>query len=159
VLATNANRVISDYIDHGKFEPKPSVATIANAMDVGNPSNFERLSYLYSFIEEFRSEVRAYSVNDEQIKTIIKEVYQEFNYLVCPHTATGYYARKKLSQDQAWIIAATAAPCKFETVIEPIIGSTIPVDAQLTKLMSRAQFGVEVAADIKEVQQALANKA
>lgn len=160
VLATNANRVISDYIANGKFEPKASVATIANAMDVGNPSNFERLSYLHhNDWTEFTREIKAFSVNDEQIKAIIQEVNQKFTYIVCPHTATGYFARKELSQNEPWIIAATAAPCKFETVIEPIIGTPITVAPQLLEILKRPTHLVEVNAAIHEVQTALENKA
>jgi threonine synthase len=157
VLATNANRVISDYITNGKFEPKSSVATIANAMDVGNPSNFERLSFLHhNNWQEFTQNVQAFSVNDEQIREIIKEVYDEFNYIVCPHTATGYFARKQLN-DKPWIIAATAAPCKFETIIEPLIGETLPVATQLQALLDMPVHRVETNAEMKEVQAAFAN--
>lgn len=158
VLATNANRVISDYISTGKFEPKASVATIANAMDVGNPSNFERLSYLHNQSWElFKDNVNAFSVNDEQIRQIIQEVNQQYNYVVCPHTATGYFARKELSS-APWIIAATAAPSKFETIIEPIIKTTLAVAPQLQVLLDKPQYVVEVQADIKQVQHALASK-
>lgn len=156
VLATNANRVISDYIINGKFEPKASIATIANAMDVGNPSNFERLSYLHNNNwEEFTQNVKAFSVNDEQIREIIKEVKDTFKYVVCPHTATGYFARKELCE-KPWIIAATAAPSKFETVIEPIIGETLSVAPQLQVLLEKPVHKVETSADIKEVQAAFA---
>lgn len=158
VLATNANRVISDYIENGKFNPQPSIATIANAMDVGNPSNFERLRHLYPELTEFRNNVKSFSVNDNIIRDTIKEVKEQFDYIVCPHTATGYYARKQLAQDQPWIIAATAAPCKFETIIEPLLGLTLPVAPQLTELLDRKTQCAEVNADIKEVAQALASR-
>lgn len=157
VLATNANRVISDYIINGKFEPKASIATIANAMDVGNPSNFERLSHLYNTLDNFKANVTAFSVNDEQIRQIIREVNQQFNYVVCPHTATGFFARKELSS-APWIIAATADPCKFETIIEPITGTTLPVAAQLQAILAKPAQVVEVPADIKAVQQAFSAK-
>ncbi len=156
-LATNANRVISDYLDNGKFEPRKSIATIANAMDVGNPSNFERLSYLYNTPEAFRANVKAFSVSDEEIKEIITEVNQKFNYVVCPHTATGYFVRKKLD-DKPWIIAATADPCKFETIIEPIIGNKLPVAPQLQALLDKPTKLVETDANIRQVAAALANK-
>lgn len=158
VLATNANRVISDYLENGEFNPLPSIATIANAMDVGNPSNFERLRHLYANFADFKNNVKSYSVNDEIIRETIKEVKHEFNYIVCPHTATGYYARKQLAKDAPWIIAATAAPCKFETVIEPLLEITLPVAPQLAQLLDRDVQMVEVSADIKEVANALANR-
>lgn len=158
VLATNANRVISDYISNGKFEPKASVATIANAMDVGNPSNFERLSFLHqNDWQQFTNNVQAFSVNDDQIRAIIKEVKDNFNYVVCPHTATGYFARKELSADKPWIIAATAAPSKFETIIEPIIGEVLPIAPQLQVLLAKPTYKVETNASMQEVQTAFAN--
>ncbi len=154
VLATNANRVISDYIETGKFAAKPSIATIANAMDVGNPSNFERLSYLYDNLDSFKANVKAFSVSDDLIREIIKEVNNSFDYVVCPHTATGYYARKKLDSSP-WIIAATADPCKFETIIETITQTSLPIASQLQEILAKPTKAVEVKADIKEVQKAL----
>jgi len=157
-LATNANRVISDYIAQGKFEPKASIATIANAMDVGNPSNFERLSYLFNTWDNFKANVQAISVNDQQIREVIQAVNSQYNYVVCPHTATAYFARQQLSP-QKWIMVATAAPSKFETVIEPIIQTKLAVPEQLQILLDKPQYLVETQADIKQVQQALAAKA
>lgn len=153
-LATNANRVITDYLLTGKFETKPSITTIANAMDVGNPSNFERLNYLYNSIDSFKANVKAFSVNDEQIRATIIEAKNEFDYIVCPHTATGYFARKKLS-DEPWIIAATADPCKFENIIEPIIYEKLPLAPQLQKALTNSPPLEEIDADLKQVQQAL----
>ena len=155
-LATNANRVISDYIENGKFEPRQSVATIANAMDVGNPSNFERLSYLYNTLDLFKANVKAFSVSDEEIRSIVTEVNQQFDYVVCPHTATGYFARKKLD-DKQWIIAATADPCKFETILEPIVNKILPIAPQLQELLNKPAKLVEVDADIRQVAAALEN--
>lgn len=156
VLATNANQVISNYINQGRFTPQPSITTIANAMDVGNPSNFERLSYLFNTWQNFKTHVRAISVSDTQIRQIIQEVYQKFNYVVCPHTATAYFARNQLN-GQTWFIAATAAPCKFETIIEPLIQTTLPIAAQLQQLLTRPVQLLKVEADIKQIQQTLEN--
>ncbi len=158
VLATNANRVISDYLENGEFNPQPSIATIANAMDVGNPSNFERLRHLYANFDDFVNNVKSYSVNDDIIRQTIQEVKRDFDYIVCPHTATGYYTRKQLDKDLPWIIAATAAPCKFETVIEPLLAITLPVAPQLAQLLTRDVQMVEVSADINEVANALATR-
>jgi threonine synthase len=156
-LATNANRVISDYIASGKFEPKSSIATIANAMDVGNPSNFERLLHLHdSEHGKFTQNVNSISVSDEIIRQTIQEVKQKHNYIVCPHTATGYYARQRLS-DKPWIIAATAAPSKFETVIEPIINEKLTVAPQLAELLNKTTHKVTINPVMSEVQQAYAN--
>lgn len=159
VLATNANRIISDYIQSGKFMPKSSIATIANAMDVGNPSNFERLSHLYNELDNFKANVQAFSVNDDQIRDIIAQVYRDFDYVVCPHTATGFFARIQLNDSLPWIIAATADPCKFETVIEPIIKSSLPIAAQLQAILAKPGKAIVINPDIKEVKSALQNYA
>lgn len=154
VLATNANRVILDYINTSKFEPKSSIATIANAMDVGNPSNFERLSFLHgNNWEQFKGNVKSFSVNDDEIRSIIKEVKNEFNYIMCPHTATGYFARKQLD-DKKWIIVATADPSKFETIIEPIINEKLIVAPQLQALLDKPSHLVKANPEMKEIQEA-----
>jgi threonine synthase len=155
VLATNANRVLAEYAVTGNFIPKPSVATIANAMDVGNPSNFERLSHLYPSWDSFKQNVKVFSANDEEIRQIIQEVQTKFAYVMCPHTATGYFARKQVNLNP-WIIAATADPCKFETIIEPLLATKLPVATQLQTLLNHPAQLVEVNPQIEEVQQALA---
>jgi threonine synthase len=124
VLSTNANRIIPDFVQSGVFTPKASIATLANAMDVGNPSNFERLHNLYPDFTDFVANVSAYSVNDEQIRQAIKSTYAKYKIIICPHTATALYVREHClnTEDRAkpWIIVSTAHPSKFETVIEPV---------------------------------------
>ncbi len=136
LIATNANRVVSDYIETGHYQPRQSIHTLANAMDVGEPSNFERLIKLFSDYSAFKKEVVAYSVSDDQIKQTIKKMFSKYNTIVCPHTATGCWARERVD-DGIWIIAGTAHPCKFETVIEPIIQQKIPIDTALSKMLDR----------------------
>ncbi len=141
-IASNQNRVVSDYLETGEFNPKPSIATLANAMDVGKPSNFERLHYLFKDFETFKQNVAAYSVSDSQIKESILETYQQYDYVICPHTATANYARRYVD-DQLWVVVATADPCKFETIIEPIIGHALPIPESLQNILNRkTQFKV-----------------
>lgn len=154
VLATNANRVISHYIDQGKFTPQASIATLANAMDVGNPSNFERLTHLYDTHAEFKAHVRAFSCSDEAIRQAIISAYRQFNYILCPHSATAYFARQKLST-QPWIITATAAAAKFETILEPLLGLQLPLPEQLQALLHKPTHLVKVSATMAAVQQAV----
>lgn len=137
VIATNANQIVPDYLETGLFQPKPSIQTLANAMDVGCPSNFERLTALYPTIHDFRDNLSAYSVSDAQISESIASIYNETNEIVCPHTATACSVRMhELMQTQKkWLIAATADPCKFESVIEPLINVKVPVAIALEKML------------------------
>ncbi|MEE9452570.1 MAG: threonine synthase, partial [Gammaproteobacteria bacterium] len=150
VLATNANQVLSDYLKTGDYQPRASIATLANAMDVGKPSNFERLQHLYRDFDEFKAHISAFSIGDDAIKRAIADCYQNTGKIICPHTATAYAVRQQLP-DQPWVIAATAHPCKFASIIEPIIGRPVPMAAQLKDLLSRDTHAIEVAADVDQV--------
>lgn len=147
VLAVNANRTIPDYLESGKYEPRKSVATIANAMDVGAPSNMERLFDLFGNYENFKENVSAYSVDDDTIRATIKAVYDEQGYVVCPHTACGEYVRRTFYPDAPTIVVATAHPAKFDSVVEPVIGRTVPVPANLFDMISRKSTFVDIPAD------------
>ncbi|MFA5571112.1 MAG: threonine synthase [Sphaerochaetaceae bacterium] len=147
VLALNANRTIADYIDSGIYEKRKSIATYANAMDVGDPSNMERLLHLFGSHEEFVKEVSAYSVSDDVISETITDVYQKYNYVVCPHTATGEKVRTLLKTLHPTIVYATAHPAKFETIVEPLIGKKIEVPEQLASLLEKESTFKEIEAD------------
>ena len=157
-LATNANRVIAEYLISGEYTPRATIATLANAMDVGNPSNFERLSALFKTPALFNANVTATSVSDAQISATIQAAYHESNYILCPHTATAYFTRAHLST-QDWIIVATADPCKFEMIIEPLIQTTLVVPAQLQSLLAKPAKVIEVAAELHQVQLAVESSA
>jgi threonine synthase len=137
VLALNANRTIADYLTSGEYEGRSSVQTLANAMDVGDPSNMERLFALYPTIEAMRAMLTAYSVDDEQIKRTIGEVYQESGYILCPHTATAERVRRDHFADKPSIIVATAHPAKFEQTVEPLVGKSVEIPAQLAALLDK----------------------
>jgi threonine synthase len=151
VMATNANRVISDYLESGEYHPCASIKTLANAMDVGDPSNFERLSDLFKTFEVFKNNVQAFSVSDDEIKSTIRSFYQKNHTILCPHTATACFVREKLSQDP-WIVVATADPCKFETVIEPLLDQKIEPSAQLKWMLSRPVYQLNVSNNINEIK-------
>jgi threonine synthase len=151
VLATNANQPIADYLKTGEFKPRPSIATLANAMDVGNPSNFERLTYLYPNWEVFKKQVKVVSSSDADIKKVIIEMYQEHGRIICPHTATALFARHQFA-DQPWIMVATADPCKFEEVIEPLIGQSVPVPTPMVAMLNKPSVIRVVKPELSEVQ-------
>jgi len=146
VLATNANRTIPEYLDSGAWKPRSSIATLASAMDVGNPSNMERLRYLWGEAGELRQRLRAFSVNDEQIREQIVSEFERQGMAWCPHTATGFHVYRHQLDDgdragKHWIIVATAHAAKFDEIVEPLIGETVAVPEELARLLDwPAQF-------------------
>jgi threonine synthase len=141
VLAVNANRTIPDFLATGQWQPRPSVATLASAMDVGNPSNMERLRSLMPDFADLRANIEAYPVEDAQIRAQIAKDYARYGEVWCPHTATAFWVYDHLpaarKAGKAWIVSATAHPAKFETIVEPVIGRAVPVPPQLAALLSR----------------------
>jgi threonine synthase len=137
VLATNANRVLPDYLASGAYEPRASLATLANAMDVGAPSNLERLRHRFA---DPAGVVTADWVDDDTIRATIRDVHARTGAIVCPHTACGLAVRERLRARGAtgdWIVAATAHPAKFAEVVEPLIGPAVPVPPALAELLAR----------------------
>ena len=159
VLAHNANRAVPDFLASGAWCPRPSVATLASAMDVGNPSNMERLRALFPRLEELRSVVSACSVTDEEIRARIRAGYQQFGQIWCPHTATAAHAWERLPQQareqRRWVLVSTAHPAKFREIVEPLIGRTVPVPDTLAKLFARPTQCVEIDADLSALRAAL----
>ena len=159
VLAHNANRAVPDFLASGAWCPRPSVATLASAMDVGNPSNMERLRALFPRLEELRSVVSACSVTDEEIRARIRAGYQQFGQIWCPHTATAAHAWERLPQQareqRRWVLVSTAHPAKFREIVEPLIGRAVPVPDTLAKLFARPTQCVEIDADLSALRAAL----
>lgn len=155
VLATNANRTLKDWHVGGAYEPRASIATLANAMDVGNPSNFERLIAL----PEEQRQIRVELVDDEQIKARIRADYDCSGYVWCPHSATAAEAYARLPEadraERPWIVAATAHPYKFADVIEPVIGRSIAPTPPLAAILSRATRKTPVAPTLEALADAL----
>jgi threonine synthase len=141
VLATNANRTITDFLDSGRWAPRPSVATLASAMDVGNPNNMARLLHHAGDVAGVRRCLRAQSVSDEEIRTEIAASWRESGRIACPHTATALRVLRTMpAQARArrdWIVVATAHPAKFEGIVEPIVGRLVEVPAPLAALLDR----------------------
>ncbi|HEX6183442.1 MAG TPA: threonine synthase [Pyrinomonadaceae bacterium] len=136
-LAANANRAVPDYFDSGSWAARPTVATLANAMDVGNPSNAERLLDLHPNLEELRSIARAFSVTDEEIERTIRDAAAARPPQVWdPHTATAVLARARTGSPH-WVVVATAHPAKFESVVEPLVGRHVEVPECLAELFDR----------------------
>lgn len=123
-LAHNANRTMPDYLESGVWRPRPTVRTIASAMDVGDPSNTERLRFLYPDVATARSKLAACSVDDDAIRRAVREAWEEHGRQLCPHTAAGVAALGQVRSRAPgrWIVAATAHPAKFPEIIAPLIG-------------------------------------
>lgn len=151
IMATNANRSVADYLSSGIWKAHPTIATLANAMDVGNPSNMERALHLYPSIEQFRKNVASVSVSDEEIRQSIVEGYRNGE-TWCPHTATGTFALNHLPSSEShpdWIVVATAHPAKFETIVEPLIGSSVPIPPSLQSILGKKSNFEEIPATLE----------
>ena len=138
IAATNANDVVPRYLGTGRFEPRASIATIANAMDCGNPSNFDRLQWLYSGgVEEMRRDVEGSVHTEAEVARTIRRVYEERNYLLDPHSAIAYLGARAAmaisgeSDAVSAVFLATAHPAKFAEVVEPIIGEPVAIPEPL----------------------------
>jgi len=138
VLAHNANQTLPDYLVTGAWTPRASVATIASAMDVGDPSNAERLLHLFPGVENLRGAVSAYAIGDDAIRARIRAGWVEEGQIWCPHTAAGFeaYARHAMNRELygPWVMVATAHAAKFPEIIEPIIGRAVPAPEALKAL-------------------------
>ena len=137
VLAQNANRPVVDYIRDGVYTPRGSIKTLANAMDVGAPSNIERLFNLYPTLDEFKAHVDAYSVTDDEILRAIKSTYESENYIICPHTACAKKVYDDHFKGKNAVIVSTADPAKFENVIDKAIGVKPDLPHSLDELLKR----------------------
>ncbi len=139
-LACNANATLPDYFAGGDYAPREAVATLANAMDVGAPSNFERLRWTFPDETRLRQLLQAYSVDDETIRQTITTHAREHGEVFCPHTATAMHELDRLRDTgdvQPWAVVATAHPAKFEGVVEPLLGHPLEVPAALAEMLSR----------------------
>jgi threonine synthase len=140
-LATNANDVLPRFFHGGAYQPATSVATLANAMDVGAPSNFERLRWLYVDDDAaLRADLHVEAVDDAAIRALITRRWTQAGEVFCPHTATAVAVLEALRADGMqgdWAVAATAHPAKFESVVEPLIGQALDVPPSLSALLQR----------------------
>jgi len=159
ILATNANRTIADYFQTLQWLPRASLQTLASAMDVGDPSNMERLRKLIGDADVLRDQLGVVSVGDDEIKAAMRQDFREFGFATCPHTATATHAWRQLDPDVAeqhdWILVATAHPAKFETVVEPLIGQSVPLPPELADILSRPARSVSIAATLDSLAAAL----
>ncbi|WP_321481119.1 threonine synthase [uncultured Bacteroides sp.] len=144
--ANNKNDIFYQYLQTGEYRPRPSVATIANAMDVGDPSNFARVLHLYEHSHEaITSEITGATYTNEQIGETLHTVYRETNYLLDPHGACGYRALKEgLKEDEVGVFLETAHPAKFLETVEGIISDKVTIPAKLQEFMKGEKKSLEM---------------
>jgi len=158
IAATNANDVFPNYLETTVYTAKPSVQTLSNAMDVGNPSNFVRILDLYKHnYETIKQIIYSASFSDEQTKSAMKEVYQKYNYVIDPHGAVGYLAFKKyISEnrisDYAGVILETAHPSKFGDIVEDVINKKIEIPDRLKLCMSKEKRSVKISTNYDDLK-------
>lgn len=158
VATTNANNVIPDYLASGVFNPRPSVRTISNAMDVGNPSNYQRLVAFYNGdVKAIRADVTGKYFTDEQTEDIIKKLYDSTGYILDPHTAVAYlglraYLNENSAKDVTGIFLSTAHPAKFIEVVNSVIGKNIEIPESLKAVGKLKKVSIPIGNQFKDLK-------
>ena len=149
IAANNRNDIFLQYLQTGQYNPRPSISTIANAMDVGDPSNFARVLDLYSNSHEaIKAEISGVSYNDEEIADTLKTCFDETGYLLDPHGACGYQALKDgLRVNETGVFLETAHPAKFLETVERIIGQKVDIPQKLQEFMKGEKQSLELSKD------------
>ncbi len=152
VAANNANDIFFKYLQTGKYEPKPSKATLANAMDVGDPSNFARIYELYKGDhEKITSLISGATFSDEQIAETMRSCYKETGYVLDPHGACGYQALKNLLKEgEVGVFCETAHPAKFKEKVDAILSSNIEIPQRLQEFMKGTKKSVEMSKNFED---------
>ncbi|MCC6516721.1 MAG: threonine synthase [Chitinophagales bacterium] len=155
IAANNSNDIFTIYHETGVFEPKRSVQTLSNAMDVGNPSNFARMMDIFANdVQKVREEIAAYSFNNEQTASCISNIFEEYNYIMCPHTAVGYLGMEEFVLDNDLnpyyingVILSTAHPVKFGELVAPLIGEEVAIPERLQSIINGKKLSIPMSAN------------
>ncbi|PWJ55237.1 threonine synthase [Dyadobacter jejuensis] len=152
VAATNKNNAVPRYLESGTYNPLPSIETISNAMDVGNPSNFVRLTrFFQEDLNLIREKVSGYYFDDSQTRDAMRELNDALEYIACPHTAVAYLGleayRKESNSDFVGVFLSTAHPAKFIDLVEQTLGKSIEVPERLQKLLSLPKTATKLSSD------------
>ncbi|WP_431124321.1 threonine synthase [Flagellimonas flava] len=148
VAATNANKVVPNFLQNGVYEPLPSIATISNAMDVGDPSNFVRIRHLYqNKLNNLQDNLSSYSFSDDATRETMKAIHDNSGYVADPHGAVGYLGLKayqKINPDTYGIFLETAHPVKFLDVVEETLGISPDIPTQIQKVMDKEKKSIKI---------------
>lgn len=159
IAACNANDMVPQFLQTGEYKPKKAVATLSNAMDVGDPSNFVRILELFHHqLGGLRNTLSSYSISDTQTKDTIREVYSKYKYLPDPHGAVGYRALHEYLQKNpgnSGIFLETAHPVKFYDVVEPVIGEPVPVPPAIQSVLELPKKSLKINPDYEELRAVL----
>ncbi len=165
IAATNLNDIVPSYLKKGKYEPKPSVRTISNAMDVGNPSNFARLEDMYKkeqchTCDMMGMDIKGYAFDDEKTKETVKYIFDNFEYVMDPHGAVGYLALKEYQQmypETTGVILETAHPAKFIEEVEDILNTKISIPERLAKLTNEPKTSIRMSTEYQDFKEWISN--
>ncbi|SHM85506.1 threonine synthase [Polaribacter sp. KT 15] len=147
VASTNVNDTVPNYLKDGVYKPKPSKATISNAMDVGNPSNFIRIQELFNNdLEALKNAFSSYSFSDDETKATMKEIYKNSGYVADPHGAVGYLGLQeyKLKDSDFGVFLETAHPVKFLDVVEETLPVKVEIPKQIKKVINNKKVSLKV---------------
>jgi len=156
IAACNANDVVPKFLQSGEYKPKKAVATLSNAMDVGDPSNFVRILELFHHqLGDLRKVMSSYSISDEETRDTIRKVYSKYHYLPDPHGAVGYLALQRYLEvhpGDKGIFLETAHPVKFYDGVEPVIGSAVPIPEGIRAIMNNSKKSLKIAPDYEALR-------
>ena len=163
IVATNVNDVVPEYLETAEFRPRPSIPTIANAMDVGNPSNFARILDLFDHSHaSISSAMSAYSYTDDELRETIGDLFQRTGYILDPHGAAGYKAlTRHFPKDKSipGVFLETAHPGKFSNTVEEVIDTKVDIPDRLREVSSKQKTSIPLSKDITEFKEFLLNTA
>jgi threonine synthase len=159
IAACNANDIVTEYLQTEQLKPRQAVATLSNAMDVGNPSNFVRILEIFKQqFPELKSKLSSYSITDTETIVTIKEVYEKDNYVLDPHGAVGYLSLQRYLQnhpEQKGMLLETAHPVKFPDAVESSIGKSIEIPVAVQAIMDKEKKSVLIKADYEQFKEYL----
>ena len=159
IAACNVNDTVPEFLRSGNYQPKKAVATISNAMDVGEPSNFIRILEIFGqHIDGLKRTLRGYTISDEETKMILVSVFKKQRYLLDPHGAVAYHALQQYQSqhpEAKGVILETAHPVKFYDVIEPLIGQKVPVPPSVEEQIKKQKVSTKINADKNELKEFL----
>jgi len=151
IAACNVNDVVPEFLKSGDYQPKKTIATISNAMDVGDPNNFIRILEIFEEdISELRRILSAYSITDDETRATIKKIYKQYHYILDPHGAVGYLCLErflKKNRELKGIFVETAHPVKFYDVVEPLIEAKIPLPAAVENVIDKSKVSTKMDVD------------
>ncbi len=159
IAACNANDVVPEFLRTGNYQPKKTIATISNAMDVGDPNNFIRILEIFEKnIFELKRILSASSINDDETRTTIKKIFKQYHYLLDPHGAVGYLSLERYLEnnpEQKGLFVETAHPVKFYDVVEPVIEEKIPLPSTVAEIIDKYKVTTKMDVDYKFLKEFL----